>query len=90
MSQELQQHKADTKVSGDKRVFKASANLSRTGLEKSILEFEQAAQLMLHRMDVMLMSISSISNEKDPTKRLEVRYNYCNFWGRIKFMYNIY
>nr|XP_034172622.1 dystrophin, isoforms A/C/F/G/H isoform X7 [Osmia lignaria] len=70
--QELQQHKADAKVSGDKRVFKASTNLSRTGLEKSILEFEQAAQLMLHRMDVMLMSISSISNEKDPTKRLEV------------------
>nr|XP_034172621.1 dystrophin, isoforms A/C/F/G/H isoform X6 [Osmia lignaria] len=72
LSQELQQHKADAKVSGDKRVFKASTNLSRTGLEKSILEFEQAAQLMLHRMDVMLMSISSISNEKDPTKRLEV------------------
>nr|XP_034172617.1 dystrophin, isoforms A/C/F/G/H isoform X2 [Osmia lignaria] len=72
LGKELQQHKADAKVSGDKRVFKASTNLSRTGLEKSILEFEQAAQLMLHRMDVMLMSISSISNEKDPTKRLEV------------------
>lgn len=28
--------------------------------------------MMLCRMDVMLMSISGISNEKDPTKRLEV------------------
>ncbi|XP_076668299.1 dystrophin, isoforms A/C/F/G/H isoform X6 [Andrena cerasifolii] len=71
LSQELQ-HKADVKVSGEKRVFKASMGLSRTGLEKSILEFEQSAQLMLHRMDVMLMSISGITNEKDPTKRLEV------------------
>ncbi|XP_076177444.1 dystrophin, isoforms A/C/F/G/H isoform X4 [Ptiloglossa arizonensis] len=71
LSQELQ-HKADIKVSSDKRAFKTSTNLSRTGLEKCILEFEQSAQLMLHRMDVMLMSISGISNEKDPTKRLEV------------------
>ncbi|XP_054006711.1 dystrophin-like isoform X9 [Hylaeus anthracinus] len=71
LSQELQQ-KADVKVSGDKRPFKSATSLSRTGLEKCILEFEQSAQLMLHRMDVMLMSISSISNEKDPTKRLEV------------------
>ncbi|XP_053994200.1 dystrophin isoform X9 [Hylaeus volcanicus] len=71
LSQELQQ-KADVKVSSDKRPFKSATSLSRTGLEKCILEFEQSAQLMLHRMDVMLMSISSISNEKDPTKRLEV------------------
>lgn len=69
----MQQYKADTKVSGDRRPFKPLMSLSRTGLEKNILEFEQSAQLMLHRMDVMLMSISGISNEKDPTKRLEVR-----------------
>lgn len=67
------QRKAEAKVSSDKRSFKASTSLSRTGLERCILEFEQAAQLMLHRMDVMLMSISGIVNEKDPTKRLEVR-----------------
>ncbi|CAL7946059.1 unnamed protein product [Xylocopa violacea] len=71
LSQEMQ-HKAETRSSGDKRPFKVSPGLSRTGLEKNILEFEQAAQRMLHRMDVMLMSISGISNEKDPTKRLEV------------------
>ncbi|XP_015432799.1 PREDICTED: dystrophin-like [Dufourea novaeangliae] len=71
VSQESQQ-KADVKVSGDKRGFKVSTGLSRTALEKCILEFEQFAQKMLHRMDVMLMSISGIINEKDPTKRLEV------------------
>ncbi|XP_026673757.1 dystrophin, isoforms A/C/F/G/H isoform X3 [Ceratina calcarata] len=72
LSQKIQQ-KAEAKkeLSSDKRPFKVSG-LSRTGLEKNILEFEQAAQRMLHRMDVMLMSISGISNEKDPTKRLEV------------------
>ena len=71
MSQEIQQ-KAEVKVSSEKRSFKVSTTLSRTGLEKNILEFEQAAQRMLHRMDIMLMSISGITNEKDPTKRLEV------------------
>nr|XP_031832544.1 utrophin-like isoform X2 [Nomia melanderi] len=69
LTQESQQ-KAETKVSGVKNIYKRC--LSRTGLEKCILEFEQAAQKMLHRMDVMFMSISGIINEKDPTKRLEV------------------
>ncbi|XP_031832552.2 dystrophin, isoforms A/C/F/G/H isoform X9 [Nomia melanderi] len=69
LTQESQQ-KTETKVSGVKNIYKRC--LSRTGLEKCILEFEQAAQKMLHRMDVMFMSISGIINEKDPTKRLEV------------------
>ncbi|XP_078043653.1 dystrophin, isoforms A/C/F/G/H isoform X2 [Augochlora pura] len=71
LSHESQQ-KAETKVLGVRRPFKALTSLSRTGLEKCILEFEQSAQKMLHRMDIMFMSISSISNEKDPAKRLEV------------------
>ncbi|XP_076382433.1 dystrophin isoform X7 [Megalopta genalis] len=71
LSQESQQ-KAEMKVLGIRRPFKALTSLSRTGLEKCILEFEQSAQKMLHRMDIMFMSISSISNEKDPAKRLEV------------------
>lgn len=45
---------------------------SRTSLERDILEFEQAAQRMLRRMDVMLMTIGGVGNEKDPAKRLEV------------------
>jgi len=65
------QHKVQTKA-----LFKGSIGTSRTALEKNILEFEQLAQMMLCRMDVMLMSISGISNEKDPTKRLEVRTIY--------------
>ncbi|XP_032668835.1 dystrophin-like isoform X18 [Odontomachus brunneus] len=55
-----------------KALFKGPLGTSRTALEKSIFEFEQMAQMMLCRMDVMLMSISGISNEKDPTKRLEI------------------
>ncbi|XP_011268951.1 dystrophin isoform X8 [Camponotus floridanus] len=65
-------HKMETKTFNEKALFKGSISTSRTTLEKNILEFEQLAQMMLCRMDVMLMSISGISNEKDPTKRLEI------------------
>ncbi|XP_014483281.1 PREDICTED: dystrophin-like [Dinoponera quadriceps] len=61
------QHRAEAKA-----LFKGPLGTSRTALEKSVFEFEQAAQMMLCRMDVMLMSISGISNEKDPSKRLEI------------------
>ncbi|XP_050448340.1 dystrophin-like isoform X9 [Cataglyphis hispanica] len=64
--------KAETKSFNEKALFKGPISTSRTTLEKNILEFEQLAQMMLCRMDVMLMSISGISNEKDPTKRLEI------------------
>lgn len=62
----------ETKTFNEKALFKGPIGTSRTILEKNILEFEQLAQMMLCRMDVMLMSISGISSEKDPTKRLEV------------------
>ncbi|KAM0732625.1 Dystrophin [Formica fusca] len=65
-------HKTEIKSFNEKVLFKGPINTSRTTLEKNILEFEQLAQMMLCRMDVMLMSISGISNEKDPTKRLEI------------------
>ncbi|GLH12299.1 Dystrophin, partial [Gryllus bimaculatus] len=42
-------------------------------LEREILEFEQAAQQMLRRMDVMLVTVKGVSDEKDPVKRLELR-----------------
>lgn len=67
------QHKIEAKTFNEK----ALKSPSRTALEKNILEFEQLAQMMLCRMDVILMSISGISNEKDPTKRLEVCILYC-------------
>ncbi|KAJ4445849.1 hypothetical protein ANN_12534, partial [Periplaneta americana] len=41
-------------------------------LAKDIAEFEQAAQQMLRRMDVMLVTVKGVSSEKDPGKRLEV------------------
>ncbi|XP_067211421.1 dystrophin, isoforms A/C/F/G/H isoform X3 [Linepithema humile] len=71
-SRPFAQQKTETKAFGEKALYKGSIGTSRTVLEKNILEFEQLAQMMLCRMDVMLMSISGISNEKDPTKRLEI------------------
>lgn len=49
-----------------------SPGQSRTGLAKEILEFEQMARKMMSRMDVTLMTINGIVNEKDPSRRLEV------------------
>lgn len=43
-------------------------------MEREILEFEDLAQQMLNRMDVMLMTVGGVTNEKDPSRRLEVRY----------------
>ncbi|XP_047359610.1 dystrophin, isoforms A/C/F/G/H-like isoform X12 [Vespa velutina] len=67
----LQQKTEQQRAYGEKRSYSNFSNSSRANLEKRILEFERSAQLMLNRMDVILMTITSISNEKDPTKRLE-------------------
>lgn len=48
------------------------SKLSKISLEKNIIEFEHAAQLMSRRIDIMLLTIGNLSNEKDPAKRLEV------------------
>lgn len=80
------QHKVATKAFNEKAFFKAPIGTSRTALEKNILEFEQLGQIMLCRMDVMLMTISGISNEKDPTKRLEVRTVYLfKYYRRVLY-----
>lgn len=55
-----------------------SSNLSKITLERDIIEFEQASQLMSRRIDVMLMTIGAVSNEKDPSKRLEVNKRKCS------------
>ncbi|XP_011310319.1 dystrophin isoform X6 [Fopius arisanus] len=52
-----------------------SSNSSKIALERDIIEFEQAAQLMSRRIDVMLMTVGAVSNEKDPSERLEVLKN---------------
>lgn len=41
-------------------------------LEKEIQEFEEAAQEMLERMEVMLKIVCAISSQGDPENRLEV------------------
>ncbi|KAK0089618.1 hypothetical protein PV325_006328 [Microctonus aethiopoides] len=48
------------------------SKLSKISLEKNIIEFEHAAQLMSRRIDIMLLTIGNLSNEKDPAKRLEI------------------
>lgn len=49
-----------------------NVRLSRAALEREIIEFEELARQMLGRMDIMLVSVSAVSNERDPAKRLEV------------------
>ncbi|XP_024942886.1 dystrophin, isoforms A/C/F/G/H isoform X6 [Cephus cinctus] len=51
---------------------RAQGSPSRAGLEREIIDFEQAAQLMLRRMDVMLMTLNGVGNEKNPVRRLEI------------------
>ncbi|XP_043502548.1 dystrophin-like isoform X2 [Polistes fuscatus] len=70
-SQQVLPQKTEQKTYSEKRSYGHFSNSSRANIEKKILEFERSAQLMLNRMDVILMTITSISNEKDPTKRLE-------------------
>lgn len=75
-SQQVLQQKTEQRAYGEKRSYGNFSNSSRANLEKRILEFERSAQLMLNRMDVILMTITGISNEKDPTKRLEVCFTH--------------
>lgn len=41
-------------------------------LDKDIKEFEEAAQEMLERMDIMLATVRGVNSKSDPGKRLEV------------------
>lgn len=88
-SRPVMQHKMETRAVHEKALFKNPMGISRTALEKNILEFEQLAQMMLCRMDVMLMSISGISNEKDPTKRLEVCIIYLDLYYEQSIIYSL-
>nr|CAD7573370.1 unnamed protein product [Timema californicum] len=42
------------------------------GLERDIVEFEEAARDMLKRMETTLETIKGVSKEKDPSRKLEV------------------
>lgn len=43
-------------------------------LDKEIEEYNEAAEEMLQRMDVMLESVRAVNNKSDPGKRLEVHF----------------
>ncbi|KAJ8679612.1 hypothetical protein QAD02_015399, partial [Eretmocerus hayati] len=49
-----------------------TGRVSRAALEREIIEFEELAQQMLSRMDIMLMTVGGVNNERDPAKRLEI------------------
>ncbi|XP_051175836.1 dystrophin, isoforms A/C/F/G/H isoform X1 [Leptopilina boulardi] len=65
-------NKGDSRIFGERRLHRSSSGLTRANLERDILDFEQLAQQMLRRMDIMLMTIGGVNNEKDPSKRLEL------------------
>lgn len=44
-------------------------------IDKEVQEFEEAAQEMLERMDLMLATVREIDSEADPRRRLEVCAN---------------
>jgi hypothetical protein len=62
----------DKRCSSEKKIPSKISRISRAALEREIIEFEELAQEMLNRMDIMLMTVGGVTNEKDPSKRLEV------------------
>ncbi|XP_023248432.1 dystrophin, isoforms A/C/F/G/H [Copidosoma floridanum] len=59
-------------VSSERKSPLKTGRVSRAALEKEIREFEDLAQQMLSRMDIMLMTVGGVTNERDPAKRLEI------------------
>lgn len=43
-----------------------------TPLAKEMAAFQEAAQQMMKRMDVMMVTVKGVGSEKDPGRRLEV------------------
>ncbi|PSN39418.1 hypothetical protein C0J52_22771 [Blattella germanica] len=72
VTQKQQAPQPTPRTVSSKREITSSSNLPPS-LAKDIAEFEHAAQQMLRRMDVMLVTVKGVSNEKDPGKRLEAR-----------------
>ncbi|XP_031782469.1 dystrophin, isoforms A/C/F/G/H isoform X4 [Nasonia vitripennis] len=56
----------------EKKSPSRTGRVSRAALEREIIEFEDLAQHMLNRMDIMLLTVGGVNNEKDPTRRLEI------------------
>jgi hypothetical protein len=54
------------------RTSKGQKDTLSCPLVKEIAAFEEAAQQMLRRMDVMLVTVKGVGSEKDPGRRLEV------------------
>ena len=73
----------ERRLSNDKKI-PLKGRVSRAALEREIREFEDLAQQMLNRMDIMLMTVGGVTNEKDPSRRLEV-FKYYFFVSIIPF-----
>jgi hypothetical protein len=54
------------------RTSKGQKETLASPLAKEIAAFEEAAQQMLRRMNVMLVTVKGVGSEKDPGRRLEV------------------
>ncbi|XP_011503422.1 PREDICTED: dystrophin-like [Ceratosolen solmsi marchali] len=62
----------DKKDLKEKKIPFKIGGILQAALEKEIIKFEELSQEMLNRMDIMLMTVIGVTNEKDPSKRLEV------------------
>lgn len=54
------------------RTSKGQKEMVSTPLAKEMAAFQEAAQQMLKRMDVMMVTVKGVGSEKDPGRRLEV------------------
>jgi hypothetical protein len=65
------------------RTSKGQKEMMSSPLAKEIAAFEEAAQQMLRRMDVMLVTVKGVGSEKDPGKRLEVMRILLFIWANV-------
>ncbi|XP_021932648.1 dystrophin-like [Zootermopsis nevadensis] len=54
------------------RTSKGQKEMVSTPLAKEMAAFQEAAQQMMKRMDVMIVTVKGVGSEKDPGRRLEV------------------
>lgn len=57
-----------SKVSEMKKAYGADC-------DDEVIKFESEALQMMRRMDLMLLTVGGVDNERDPVKRLEVRFS---------------
>ena len=89
--QQRQQQQQEKKVPppvSEKKPPQKAGRVSRAALECEILTFENSARVMLNTMDVILQTVGTVNNQRDPSRRLEVKIYFLNayFFSR---MYNL-